>query len=208
MRTAGSDLANRHDLRSFRWILMTLSCAAALAGCAGHAPPLRSSSAQSAKTPHAPEAADAEKQAANPVGIRISTAHVGAGIDPLQLDRNGALSPPHSTERAGWWVGGPEPGERGPAVIAGHVDSSSGPAVFFELNKLSAGDEIRVDRADGSTVRFSVDRQENYTKADFPTHSIYGHAPDSQLRLITCGGSFDDSVGRYLENTVIYAHRV
>jgi hypothetical protein len=93
-------------------------------------------------------------------------------------------------------------------VIVGHVDSKTGPAVFFRLSDIHAGANILVDRSDGTTAVFSVLRRAQYSKDQFPTHAVYDATKDSQLRLVTCGGSFDHIHGRYLDNTVIYAQRV
>jgi LPXTG-site transpeptidase (sortase) family protein len=143
--------------------------------------------------------------AAPPQRIEIPAIGVSARVAPLGLDGTGALAAPTSYNRAGWYEAGPEPGEKGPAVIAGHVDSTSGPAIFFRLPQLRRGDAIRIKRADGSTVRFEVDRVEQWPKAQFPTKSVYGHTDAPALRLITCSGDFDRATGHYTANTIVYA---
>ncbi len=150
-------------------------------------------------------AAGAAEQAADPVRVRIPAIGVDAGFAPLEADAQGVLPPPATNEEVGWWRDGPEPGEAGPAVVVGHVDSRSGPAVFYRLRQLVAGDEITVERADGSTVVFAVQRSERHAKDDFPTQAVYGSTPDAQLRLITCGGAFDRSTRHYVDNVVVYA---
>lgn len=145
------------------------------------------------------------EQAADPVRVRIPSIGVDAPVEPLVVDENGVLPPPSTFEGTGWWQGGPEPGEVGPAVIAGHVDSFEGPAVFFRLDQLDTGDEIFVDRADGTTVVFAAQRTERHPKDEFPTEAVYGDTPDARLRLITCGGSFDQDDRRYLDNIIVYA---
>jgi LPXTG-site transpeptidase (sortase) family protein len=117
------------------------------------------------------------------------------------------LPPPESYERTGWWLDGPEPGERGPAVIAGHVDSYQGPAVFFRLTELGVGDRVFVDRADGTTAEFVAQRIEQHEKDAFPTEAVYGDTAEAQLRLITCGGDFSREDRRYLDNVIVYATR-
>lgn len=146
--------------------------------------------------------------AADPVGIRIPEVDVNAPIRALEIDGRGALIPPEEDEVAGWWKAGPEPGENGPAVVAGHVDSHSGPAVFFRLSELRAGTEVFIDRADGTTAVFATYRVESHPKDAFPTEAVYGPTPGSELRLITCGGRFDDAEGRYLANVITFAQRV
>lgn len=152
-------------------------------------------------------AQDADDQVAEPVRLRIPAIEVDAPIDPLTVDNNGVLPPPDTNEGTGWWRDGPEPGERGPAVIDGHVDSRQGPAVFFRLTELRSGDQVLVDRADGTTAIFVTQRIEQYDKDEFPTQAVYGDTSDAQLRLITCGGDFDDEDRRYLDNIVVYAIR-
>ena len=112
--------------------------------------------------------------------------------------------PKHFAE-AGWFADGPNPGETGPAVIAGHVDSTRGPAVFYRLKDLQAGNDIVVTRVDGTTVTFRVARVETYEKQAFPTAAVFGPTPDAELRLVTCGGDFDWSKHSYKSNVVVYA---
>ena len=130
---------------------------------------------------------------AAPVRVRIPSIGVDSPLVRLGVDGAGALVPPDDFGRAGWFPHGPVPGDVGPAVIAGHVDSYGGPAVFFRLRELAAGDEVLVDRADGTTVRFTVTAAHRYPKDDFPTEEVYGPTPRAELRLITCGGAFDRS---------------
>jgi sortase (surface protein transpeptidase) len=92
-------------------------------------------------------------------------------------------------------------------VIAGHVDSKRGPAVFFRLPDLGRGDRIFVDRADGTTAVFAAQRIERHGKNAFPTDEVYGDTPDSQLRLITCGGKFDRKAHSYVDNVIVFAIR-
>lgn len=152
-------------------------------------------------------AAEAREQVADPVGVRVPTIGVDAPVGPLEVDGNGTLPPPDTNEGTGWWRAGPEPGERGPAVVVGHVDSYRGPAVFFRLHQVQPGQEIIVDRADGTTATFLVTRVERHDKDAFPTEAVYGDTPDPQLRLITCGGAFDRRERSYLDNIIVYARR-
>jgi sortase family protein len=146
-------------------------------------------------------------RAPRPVRIAIPAIGVSAPVVPLGFDRTGALEVPRDFAETGWWTGGARPGERGPAVIAGHVDSTTGPAVFFRLADLRRGDAITVERADGSRVRFRVERSTRYPKARFPTAEVYGATRTPALRLVTCSGTFDHATGHYLDNTVVYAGR-
>ena len=144
---------------------------------------------------------------ADPVRIRIPAIGVDAPVEPLDVDRDGVLPAPDTNDGTGWWRDGPEPGERGPAVIAGHLDSRYGPAVFARLPHLGSGVRILVDRADGATIAFVTQRTEQYGKDAFPTDAVYGDTPGSELRLITCGGAFDRKDRRYLDNVVVFASR-
>ncbi|WP_167760497.1 class F sortase [Blastococcus sp. CT_GayMR16] len=145
---------------------------------------------------------------AAPVRVHIPSIGVDSALLRLGVDDAGALLPPDDFGQAGWFPAGPVPGDIGPAVIAGHVDSFAGPAVFFRLRELADGDEVRVDRADGTTIRFTVTATHRYPKDEFPTEDVYGPTPRAELRLITCGGDFDRSARSYRDNVVVYASRV
>jgi hypothetical protein len=144
-------------------------------------------------------------QTPEPVWLTIPAIGVKAPIVTLGLNRNGTLQVPSSTTVVGWYTGSPRPGAIGSAVIAGHVDSRSGPGVFFWLRRLHRGERIYVRRADGTLVVFTVTAVRMYAKAQFPTAAVYGPVPDAELRLITCGGTFDYARGSYLSNVVVYA---
>jgi hypothetical protein len=149
--------------------------------------------------------AEAARRAAAPLRVQVPSAGVDAPLTGIGLDGAGALAPPDDLATAGWFRQGPAPGEPGPAVLTGHVDSTDGPAIFFRLRDVVAGDPVVVTRADGSTVRFTVTRVARYAKTAFPTAEIYGPTPDAELRLITCGGDFDRSRGSYTDNVVVFA---
>jgi sortase (surface protein transpeptidase) len=146
------------------------------------------------------------RAAAPPVRIRIPAIGVSAAVVRLGLNRDGTLQVPADFGVTGWFTGGPAPGETGPAVIAGHIDSRRGPAVFYRLHALRRGDEVAVERADGTTVQFAVEGSAQYPKRAFPTEAVFGPSPDPLLRLITCGGSFDRSRRSYRDNVVVTAH--
>jgi LPXTG-site transpeptidase (sortase) family protein len=140
-----------------------------------------------------------------PVELTIPAIGVKAPIITLGLNRNGTLQVPKTTTVAGWYTGSPAPGATGSAVIAGHVDSRTGPGIFFWLKKMRVGERIYVRRADGTLAVFTVTAVRIYTKSRFPTAMVYGPVPDAELRLITCGGTFDYARGSYLSNVVVYA---
>jgi sortase (surface protein transpeptidase) len=141
-----------------------------------------------------------------PVRIKIPAIGVSSALVRLGLNQDGTMQVPDDYGVAGWFTGGPAPGETGPAVIAGHVDSRSGPAIFYRLGALRHGDAIDVIRADGTTVRFIADNVVRYPKRAFPTQAVFGPVPDPVLRLITCGGRFDRARDSYVDNVIVTAH--
>ena len=144
-------------------------------------------------------------QVSQPVSLTIPAIGVQGNIIHLGLTASGALQVPSSTAVAGWYTGSPRPGAVGSAVIAGHIDSKSGPGVFFQLSSLHPGDRVYVRRADGTLAVFKVTAVSQFAKDSFPTSAVYGAVPDSELRLVTCGGTFDPQLRAYLSNTVVYA---
>jgi len=143
-----------------------------------------------------------------PTDLRIPDVDISSPLVDLGLRPDRTLEVPSDFSVAGWFTRGPAPGEPGPAVIAGHVDSDTGPAVFYRLAELQPGDEVLVDRQDGVTAQFVVERVERYPKADFPTTEVYGWVDRAELRLITCGGEFEHDTGHYRDNVVVYASLV
>ena len=147
---------------------------------------------------------------ARPVSLSIPSIGVGSR-DLVDLGRqaDGSLEVPTDFAQPGWYSPGAAPGQLGPAVIAGHVDSERGPAVFYRLGELRPGATVDVGREDGTTARFVVDRVARYPKDRFPTVEVYGDTTHrAELRLITCGGAFDRATGHYVDNVVAYAHLV
>lgn len=150
-------------------------------------------------------AVPAARSAATPVSVSIPAIGVQSNLEDLHRGTAGELDPPVDWDSAGWFSDGIVPGEVGPAVIAGHVDSPTSAAVFFRLDELVAGDEIHVAMSDGSTRTFTVDRSERAAKSAFPTSDVYGTTPTPQLRLITCDGVFDTATGHYTDNLIVFA---
>ena len=182
-----------------------------LAGCGGAGPAGAAGPAGRAATPIPSPAADDFRSVrtydavALPVRLRIPAAGVDTRLEPLGRAADRSIALPSGPALAGWFDGGPRPGQPGPAVIIGHVDWSRTPAVFFRLSELSAGDLVTVERADGSVARFRVTRLQQVPKVEFPTEEVY--APDlaPSLRLITCGGSFDRDNQSYRDNVIVFA---
>ena len=142
--------------------------------------------------------------------VSLSVPAIGAHSSLLRLGQNadGTVQVPSlgADSRAGWYRYSPTPGQLGPAVILGHIDSAKyGPGIFFKLGALRPGDKVSVDRADRTTAVFRVDRVAEYPKDHFPTLQVYGNIDHAGLRLITCGGSFNLSKHSYHDNIVAFA---
>lgn len=162
--------------------------------------------AQPTGAPGAPAVGAVALRPSAPVRLRIAAIGVNAAVQPLGLLADGTLQPPSAWQAAGWYAGGVTPGDLGPAVIAGHVDSNSGPAVFYRLRHLRPGDLTVVQRRDGRLLTFVVDGLAAYPKVAFPTAAVYGPTPLPTLRLVTCTGDFDWHAHTYLDNLVVTAH--
>ncbi|MER6096205.1 class F sortase [Streptomyces sp. NPDC001728] len=142
-----------------------------------------------------------------PTTVAVPAITIEAPVTELGLDAAGRLAtPPAGDPRVvGWYAKGVTPGERGTAVVVGHRDTRTGPAVFLNLDSLSPGNTVRVARADGRVAVFTVDRVRTYAKAHFPDKEVYGATGRPELRLLTCGGAFDRKAG-YEANIVVFAH--
>jgi hypothetical protein len=143
-----------------------------------------------------------------PVGLRVPAIGVDHAVRPTGVNPDGSMHTPPLSEVQWpvWYKYSPTPGQRGPAVIVGHIDSATqGEGVFFRLGALRRGDRIAVSRADGSTAHFAVYAVGEYSKAHFPTEEVYGNTEGSELRLISCGGSFDRDERSYRDDIVVYA---
>lgn len=140
-----------------------------------------------------------------PVRLAIPAIGVHTRVIRLGITRHGTLQVPASAAVAGWFTGSPAPGAIGASIIAGHIDSHTGPGVFFRLRDLRRGQDIVVTLASGLTATFRVTAVRSYAKDRFPAAAVYGPVPDPELRLITCGGQFDSATGSYLSNVVVYA---
>ncbi|MFJ4717395.1 class F sortase [Streptomyces sp. NPDC088785] len=146
--------------------------------------------------------------ASAPLWVSVPAVRVEAPLTDLAVQGDGRLAaPPESDQNlAGWWSGGPAPGTRGTAVIAGHVDIPAGPAVFYNLGAVKPGMTVDVTRADKRTAHFTIDSVDVYDADDFPDDKVYADTGRPELRLITCGGGFDRQLRRYEGNVVVSAH--
>jgi sortase (surface protein transpeptidase) len=140
--------------------------------------------------------------------LEIPAIRVRAHVEPLGRTASGALAVPTNWSVVGRWRGGSKPGEPGAAILVGHVDSQSRPAIFHHLHELVSGDLIRFVRPDRTVVKFVVVGKRRSPKTRFPTSAVYEETRAPTLRLITCGGDFDWSRGHYKDNLIVYAEQV
>jgi sortase (surface protein transpeptidase) len=195
-----------------------LLCNGLLSGCSSDVPPAAAPSSTSSSAVATPAAAPsahpglesfraarAHASVALPTRIRIPAIGVSSGLESLGKAPDDTIEVPQNPDSAGWYVDGVRPGQTGPAVVLGHVNSARGAAVFYRLDTLRPGEEILVDREDGTTARFEVTRTEQYRKTRFPTEDVYYPTLEAELRLVTCGGPIDSATGRHRDNVIVYA---
>ncbi|MFF5842620.1 class F sortase [Streptomyces massasporeus] len=232
--SALSDLGPAPAKRRFRrvvtvlWVVAALVLTVNLVGGRGespdaagppHAPPAVAAASavpdlpdtpSSSAAPHRPGVSGPHLPRSRPVRLLIPKISVDAPFTALAINDFGQLEPPpaDNTNLVGWYAKGHTPGEAGTAIIAGHVDTATAPAVFAGLNALKKGDRFQVARADGSKATFAVDATESFEKDAFPSDRVYGDTPRAQVRLITCSGSYDRQARDYTENLVVFAHLV
>jgi len=147
--------------------------------------------------------------ASPPVTLSVPAIGISSPLIQLGLDADGAVEVPSLDDpdsKPGWYRNSPAPGALGPSIILGHVDSRQfGPGVFYDLQKLQAGDSVEVSREDGTVAIFSIDAVQTVQKSDFPTLAVYGNLDHAGLRLITCGGEFDPDAQSYESNIIVFA---
>lgn len=143
-----------------------------------------------------------------PLRVRIPGIAVDADVIDLGVTSDGTLEVPEDFSQVGWYTGRATPGDVGPSVVVGHVDSWEGPAVFYRLSDLEAGDIVEIDRSDGTVARFEVVSLAWAEKSDFPTERVYGATEEPTLRLVTCGGEFDPDAKSYLSNLIVFAEHL
>ncbi|MBC6448922.1 class F sortase [Actinokineospora sp. HBU206404] len=178
-----------------------------LSGCAtAVSTPSITSSSESSAPPPASQSTTAAARI-KPVSVEIPKIRAKSSLVPVGLAADGTLEVPPTSQplQAAWYELGPMPGEVGPSVVLGHVDGDGKPGIFHQLTKLAPGDEVLIAREDGSTVTFVVRRLQQVAKDAFPTEEVYGDTAGPELRLITCGGSFDRATGNYRDNVIAYA---
>lgn len=196
-------------------VAVVLAVAFVLVGCqgsggpgAGDPAPPQAQEVDQARSVLSEEVADRREQSMAGATVEIPAIGVSASVTALGLNEDGTMEVPTDFAEVGWYRYGPTPGEVGPAVVAGHVDDHTGPAVFYRLADLERGDEVHVRRADGTTASFQVRRVEQHPKDAFPHDAVYGDTDEPELRLITCGGVFDRAERSHRDNIIVYATHV
>lgn len=142
-----------------------------------------------------------------PARVAIPRIDLDAPLIDLGLAADGGMEVPADFDDVGWYTPGGRPGGHGPTVIAGHVDSATGSAIFMRLRELDIGDTVSVTDTNGTVHTYRVTEVADYAKTAFPTVRVFGATTADELRLITCGGEFDSSVGSYEDNRVVFAVR-
>jgi len=170
----------------------------------------RGSTSTSAPSTTATPRAPRSLPRSSPTSIEIPAIGVHSSVISLGRDADGALAVPQpgpDLDKVAWYDGSPTPGETGPSVLEGHIDTTQGPSIFYRLGAMRPGDQVQITRADGSTATFTVNAVRSYaTHADFPAGQVFGSdLAYPTLRLITCS-NFDHASGHYAGNTVVYAH--
>ena len=143
-----------------------------------------------------------------PVRLKIPKLSIDASFETLGLQKDNTIEVPKGYDTVGWYTLGATPGDIGPAVILGHVDSKAGPAVFYSLGQLNKGDRFSIYREDGTEAVFEVDALERNSQDAFPTEKVYGPIGYAGIRLVTCSGVYDHETRRYSNNLVVYGHLV
>ncbi|NES15425.1 MULTISPECIES: class F sortase [Micromonospora] len=166
--------------------------------------------ASTGATPRAAAPAPARAPASRPVSLSVPAIKVTAPITPVGQAKDGSVDVPPLSQHSqtGWYDRGAVPGEPGRAIIVGHVDTKSGPAVFYHLRELKPGDRIEVTRSDRSVVTFKVDTVEYFDKDNLPADRVYGDTGPPELRLITCGGEWLGGRTGYEDNVITFASLV
>ena len=202
---AGSQAVVLAGLVAILAVALSVVYTARTPAAAGYSPELGISAGPPIPSVPARDRSRTSYAVAPPVEIDIPAIDVRTRLVGLRKDRDGALQVPEDPQRAGWYRQGFAPGEDGPAVITGHVDSYVGPGVFARLEDMQPGQLIHVRRADGTVATFAVNAVGTFRKSEFPTERVYVGDGQPGLRLVTCGGAFDEDARSYVDNVVVFA---
>jgi len=206
--------------RGLRPLVVAVGAVLAVAGCAGTTGPAAAPPASTASSTPSPSASPSPSPSPvaptssldpasvpEPTGVRIPALGVDQDLIGLGVAADGTADVPADFGDVAWFTPGGRPGARGPTVLMGHVDSTAGPAVFYELRDLTPGDTVELTVADGSVATYTVTGTEQVAKDTFPTAAVFGATSADVLRLITCTGAFDAGARSYTDNLVVSAVR-
>lgn len=176
-------------------VLATVVASVCLGGCGSASSPAASGTPKATPGPSLPNSIDIPS-----IGAKSTLVQLG-----LDANKSIQVPPVNKPQQAGWYKYSPTPGQVGPAVILGHIDGDHQQGIFWRLQDVKPGAKVSIGRQDGTTVTFTVNKVDQVQKSAFPTNAVYGNTADPELRLITCGGAFDDTTGHYLDNVIVYA---
>jgi sortase (surface protein transpeptidase) len=156
-----------------------------------------------------PKTLTSSKPVIKELSLTIDAINLRIPLAQTTLDAQGHLQVPANPRVAAWYKQGPVPGGSGTALVTGHLNSTAGPGVFWNLRKLKAGEIIKVGKPDGSIITFQIDKLASYAQDQtFPWDLVYQTTGDAELRIITCDGVYNRSLGHYTKNLVVYAHLI
>lgn len=145
----------------------------------------------------------------NPTQITIENLQIDYPVNPVGQLEDGSIETPDIFDKwVGWYKYSPTPGDVGPAVLVGHVDTYKGPSVFWRLSEATPGQIVQIKREDGQIAKYKIYEVNQYSQDEFPTEKVYGNTETPELRLITCGGNFNYFTLKYNKNTVVYARLI
>lgn len=146
-----------------------------------------------------------EEQIVEPKNISIPKINVNAAVESVGEDSSGKMDVPKGVFNAGWYNLGYKPGEKGSAVMAGHLDTVTGaPAVFYNIDKLQAGDKVIITDRSGKNLTFEVTDVQTYPFDKVPLQEVFGSNDKPRLNLITCTGVWNTGSRNYSNRLVVY----
>ncbi|RSM82357.1 class F sortase [Amycolatopsis sp. WAC 01375] len=189
-----------------RLVAAALVLSLALTGCGTDEPALPAAQAAAESTPPVVKPFNGTR----PTNVRIPKIGAESSLVTVAIGKDGKMSVPSAKTpmQAAWYRLSPVPGDVGPSILLGHVDGNKQPGIFYKLKDVNPGDEVLVDRSDGKSLKFVVEKKDQVPKDQFPEEAVYGNTDKPQLRLITCGGVFDKEEHSYKDNVIVYANLV
>ncbi|KFU75454.1 Sortase (surface protein transpeptidase) [Amycolatopsis lurida] len=192
--------------RGGRAVAATLVLSLALTGCGSDDPAPAAQQAPAESTVPVTKPFSGTR----PTNVKIPKIGAESNLIAVAVNKDGKMAVPSAKKpmQAAWYQLSPVPGDVGPAILLGHVDGNKQPGIFYKLKDVNPGDEVLVDRSDGKSLKFVVEKKDQVPKDQFPEEAVYGNTDKPQLRLITCGGVFDQEEHSYKDNIIVYANLV